>query len=264
MNPKTHFAPMLTRLWRGGALIGAALIISPSAAQASEISLIDDANLYVTAPLRWDGRDWLYAGGAVLAIGVAHHYDEQVRTHFMTNANANSSGDPHSTRDALPTLGVVAATWAFAYVTDDRAGYHETGLMVEAAGLSVATSLVLKTLIGRERPNETSDSNGWFKHSGSFPSNHVTAAFAVGTVLAESGGDDFRWVRRGLGYGLGLATAYQRLHDNQHWLSDTVAGAALGAATARFVLKQHTAHVDALMITPEPGGLAVNYSRAFH
>ena len=56
----------------------------------------------------------------------------------------------------------------------------------------------------------------------------------MGTVLAESGNDDYRWIRRLLGYGLGAATSYERLKHNAHWLSDTVAGAALGIATARF------------------------------
>ena len=36
----------------------------------------------------------------------------------------------------------------------------------------------------------------------SFPSMHVSTTFAVGTVLAESGGDNYRWLRRGIGYGL--------------------------------------------------------------
>lgn len=264
MKSITCLALVTPACWRKVALCLIVLLGQPSFAQENPPALVTDAKLYITAPLRWDTRDWLYAGGAVLAIGAAHHYDSAVYTHFLSNNNDATIGDPHSTRDALPTLAVIAATWAFAFATDDRAGYEETGLMVQAAGFSVATSLLLKTLVGRERPTETSDSNGWFKHSGSFPSNHVTAAFAVGTVMAESGGDDFRWVRRSLGYGLGVATAYWRLHDNQHWLSDTVAGAVLGAATARFVLNQHADHFNALMITPEPGGLVVNYSVAFN
>jgi len=57
-------------------------------------------------------------------------------------------------------------------------------------------------------------------------------------TFAESGNDDYRWVRRILGYAVAGGTAYIRMKDNVHWLSDTVAGAALGVATARFVLNR--------------------------
>src|SRR5690242_4173665 len=43
---------------------------------------LEDAAAYYTAPLRWNGRDWEYFGGALAAIAVAHHYDTQARTHF--------------------------------------------------------------------------------------------------------------------------------------------------------------------------------------
>jgi hypothetical protein len=68
---------------------------------------------------------------------------------------------------------------------------------------------------------------------------YTTAAFAVGTVLVESGNPEFRWVRRVIGYGVGFGTAYLRMKHNAHWLSDTVAGAALepGAAEAAPVFR---------------------------
>jgi membrane-associated phospholipid phosphatase len=66
----------------------------------------------------------------------------------------------------------------------------------------------------------------------------VATAFAIGTVLAESGNDRHRWLRRALGYGLAVGTAHARMDHDAHWLSDTVAGAGLGIATARFVMKQ--------------------------
>ena len=65
---------------------------------------------------------------------------------------------------------------------------------------------------------------------------HASAAFAIGTVFAESGDEEHRWLRRTLGYGIAGATAYARLHDNVHWFSDVVAGAAIGFSTARFVM----------------------------
>jgi len=123
----------------------------------------------------------------------------------------------------------------------------------------------VKQVAHRDRPNVTADSNSW-KHGDSFPSLHVTFASAIGGVLAESGGDDFRWPRRVLGYGLIAGSAYLRLQHNQHWLSDTVAGAALGISTANFVVNRNRPHYSAstFSVLPIDGGLALNYSASFH
>src|SRR5262245_58317247 len=110
--------------------------------------------------------------------------------------------------------------------------------MIEAAAFSSVAAEVLKHAAGRERPFESGDPDQWRAGGDSFPSLHTTAAFAIGAVLAESGNDRYRWLRRVLGYGVGAATAYKRLDHDAHWLSDTVAGGALGVATARFVMKR--------------------------
>ena len=135
--------------------------------------------------------------------------------------------------------------------------------MLEAAGLSSVTAYALKYAGGRERPDQTSDPNQWRKSGGnSFPSVHATAAFAVGTVLAESGNDEYRWVRRFLGYGLGAATSYERLKHNAHWLSDTVAGAALGIASAHFAMnsRERTDQETSLRLVPVERGAMLTYN----
>jgi membrane-associated phospholipid phosphatase len=233
-------------------------------AQGTVDVILQDAKLYVTAPVRWDRSDWLFAGGSLLAIAAAQSYDNQVRQSFADSAPINKQ-DTHSTQDALPAAVVVAGTWALAYLWDDRDGYRETRNMLEAGALSAASALVLKQLLRRERPSDTNNSHTWFKGGDSFPSLHVSAAMAIGAVLAESGNEENRWIRRGLGYGLGVATGYARLKHQQHWLSDTVAGAALGIATARFVLNQHrpgTAY-SSLLLVPAEGGLMLSYNASF-
>src|SRR6185312_5487094 len=58
---------------------------------------------YVTAPARWDTRDWLLFGGTLAAVGVAHHFDTTVRDHFAANAPTSvSAGSPDTLQDALP------------------------------------------------------------------------------------------------------------------------------------------------------------------
>lgn len=134
--------------------------------------------------------------------------------------------------------------------------------MFEAGTLSTVTTYALKYVIAREGPDQSSSPNQWFKGGGkSFPSEHASAAFAVGTVLAESGNDEYRWLRRALGYGLGVVTSYERLKHNAHWLSDTVAGAALGAATGNFAMKRNYRSFEetSWSVTPVQGGMMLTY-----
>src|SRR5262249_37250281 len=143
------------------------------------------------------------------------------------------------TKDWIPTVATVAGTWVLANFVDSTAGHREVGNMVEAGGFSVVTTYALKFAAGRQRPNETSDPNEWRKSGSALPSVPTAAAFAVGTVLAESGNDEHRILRRFLGYGAVAGyTAFQRLKHNAHWLSDDVAAAAIGAASAHFVLER--------------------------
>jgi hypothetical protein len=259
------------RPWRltcGLVVLSVLLSVPCSAAQSISRRLLEDTKLYFTAPLRWDGEDWLYFGGTLVAIGAAHEYDDNVRNHFATGSKATLDGkDPNSTRDALPTLAIVAGTWAFATLVNDRAGYEEGWSMLEAGGLTAMSTTLFKFAAGRKRPNETTRVDDWSRSGDSFPSMHVSAAFAIGTVLAESGGDDYRWVRRALGYGIATATAYARVHDNVHWLSDSVAGAALGIATAHFVMNRRDARSQpsSFMVAPtEGGGVMLTYTRTLH
>jgi membrane-associated phospholipid phosphatase len=247
------------------ALAGFASLLATGSCRAEDFNaedftaknVLEDAKLYVTAPLRWDVNDWLYFGGALAAVGAAHAFDGDVRRHFAVGERAVLNGqDKDSVRDAIPAAAVVAGTWAVAALIGDRAGEIESYTMLEAAGFSLVTAEGLKFAAGRERPDETTHVNEWRDSGTSFPSFHATAAFAVGTVLAESGGDDYRWIRRILGYGMATATAYARLHANAHWLSDTVAGAAVGVATARFAMNRREERKQRwdLSIAPMAGG----------
>jgi len=210
-----------------------------SAPQASRSGLASDIKRYFTAPLHWNRSDWAWFGGALVAVGATHHYDTQVRTHFLKTLTSAPTTSSKDVQDAIPAAAVFVATWGYANLIDDRNGRAEAWAMLEAAGLASVSGYALKYAVGREGPDRTSDPNQWRKGGGnSFPSVHSSAAFAVGTVLAESGSDDYRWMRRVLGYGLGAATGYERLKHNAHWLSDTVAGAALGVASAHFAMNR--------------------------
>ena len=247
----------------GGAL---AFMAAAPACAAEKVTLDDlwtDTKLYFTSPLRWDARDWMYFGGVVGAVVAAHQFDDNVRNHFAGPQPTLDGKDKHALRDAVPAAAAMAGTWVFAEMADSPSGRVEAYTMAEAAVFSSITTEGLKYAAGRKRPNETLRADDWRAGGGSFPSLHGSVAFAVGTVLAESGPDDLRWTRRIVGYGLAGLTSYLRLHDNSHWLSDVVGGGAIGVSTALFTLNRRMVQTDDVAISVSPaagGGVALNFS----
>lgn len=261
-------------LWRprlyAAVALAATLAGSPLLAQQDEgppnekgrVAMVaSDVKGFVTAPLHARRQQWVRFGAAVGAIALAHEYDDDVRDHFETVTVApGTEPDTQDGRDAAPAFLALGGTWVAAAIGDEDDGRREAGMMLEAAAFSGVSAYALKELTGRERPFETADADTWGEDGDSFPSMHTATAFAIGTVLAESGNDRVRWLRRTIGYGLAAGTAYARMDHDAHWLSDTVAGAALGIATARFVMKQREGDRRG-RVTFEPlrDGVAVGY-----
>ena len=245
----------------GSLMAGMLALAGPCCAEDfGSATLLEDTKLYFTAPARWDAKHWMYFGGTLLLIGAAHQADTSVRNHFATGYQAVPGyKDTHSTRDAIPAAALVGGTWLYARIVGDQAGDIEAYSMLEAAGFSAVTTEALKFAGGRQRPNETSDRDSWRKSGNSFPSLHASAAFAIGTVFAESGGEEYRWIRRIVGYGVASGIGYTRLHENVHWLSDVVTGAAIGIASARFVINRREARQNQgdFSLTPMSGGGAM-------
>ncbi|MEN9952067.1 MAG: hypothetical protein RLZZ520_335, partial [Bacteroidota bacterium] len=96
-----------------------------------------------------------------------------------------------------------------------------------AAQLSAALIVYpMKTIIKRPRPNGADNR--------SFPSGHATRAFVSAEFLHQEFGQLSPWISIA-GYTTASATAYLRLYNNEHWLGDVLAGAAIGMASTKFV-----------------------------
>jgi membrane-associated phospholipid phosphatase len=139
-------------------------------------------------------------------------------------------------------LALGAALYATGRARGD--GFVEnTGREVMRAVLaSGALTAFAKGTVGRARPfaapgdpDVFSPGRGFTNGSlASFPSGHTSAAFATATVLARElntahpGG---RWPTNTLLFGGATFVGFSRVYERQHWPSDVVAGAALGAIT---------------------------------
>ena len=255
--------------WCAALIVATTLCLQSPLAQADGLGPGDffhDARQYFTSPLRWDAQDWLYFGGTLAVIGASHTLDDTVRNHFAGKQPVLDGQDPHSTRDMLPAAALFGGTWLVSTVLGNELGQGESYSMIEAVIFSSVTVEGLKYAAGRQRPNSSLSSTDWRAGGSSFPSLHSSAAFAIGTVFAESGDDNYRWLRRFIGYGMATATGYLRLHDNAHWLSDVVTGAAVGIATAHFSINRRVErlqHLEGLNISVAPldgGGLRLAFS----
>ena len=158
----------------------------------------------------------------------------------------------------------LGGTWIAAVAGDDDGGRREAGAMLEAAALSGAAGYALKQLAARERPYTTADAGRLGRgrrlvsvrcirrrHSRSAPCSRSPATIGIAGCAAM------------LGYGLAVGTAYARMDHDAHWLSDTVAGAGLGIATARFVMKQRDGDAAARRVSRScrsADGVAVGYT----
>ena len=83
----------------------------------------------------------------------------------------------------------------------------------------------------------------------SFPSGHAAITFAAATVIERHLG----WRKAVLGYAIASYVAASRLHDNRHYVSDVVFGAAVGSIAGRTVV-HHQADYWALTPVAVPGG----------
>jgi membrane-associated phospholipid phosphatase len=190
---------------------------------------------------------WYEAAAALGGVGALMLLDEPVQRFTQKHLRSKTTDDissvfrqegeaPYYAGISLGVLGVGIVT--------GKAGVRRAGTrLVAAVLLSGAEMEVMKHLVGRSRPNEAvgafsfhpftslKDSAG-VETRGSMPSGHVTAAFAVATSLADDIKSPLVHV---LLYTAAAGTAFSRINDNRHWLSDAGMGVVLGIGTAKIV-----------------------------
>ena len=189
-------------------------------------------------------------------------------------ATADRRGDAWARRpgvrndDALRTLSTAGdfngsiggmaigpAMWLLGRVRGDS-GTAVLGLRTtEAVGVSSVTIALIKAIAGRTRPYASADNSPthWDLFGGvrsdstrSFASGHSAVAAAAAVTLAaewrRQGTNGWKSVGPPLVYALAGVTAGSRVRDRQHWLSDVVAGSAVGMLSAIVVRRWHDAH----------------------
>lgn len=189
---------------------------------------------------------WL-AGGGALALAV--HQKDQTINARLVNSTTDRLWVPGHVIGSTP---VILGSSVAAYVIGRTRGMGRLQHLgmdeIEAALLAEGVSQGLKLAVRRDRPIQTDGSqSGTY----SFPSGHATLTFAAATVLQQH-----------LGYKAGIPTylvasyvAMSRLHDNRHYASDVVFGAALGVVIGRSVTWHGRNFYASPMLLPDGAGL---------
>ena len=116
--------------------------------------------------------------------------------------------------------------------------------LLRAAIVSQALTQGLKYSVRRERPNGKANS---------FPSGHASATFATAAVLERHLGYRGAWPT----IAIASYVAASRLHENVHYLSDVIFGAALGTASGWTVVGRHGRSDYTFIPVPIRGGVMV-------
>lgn len=218
----------------------------PASETLSDRNLVDagklvlfDAGEILTAPVRWDGGDWLKVGiTGVVVTGTALALDEPIRE--AAQRNRTSSRDDFATtiqrfgqEYSWVVMGAFAvAGWGF----DDRTSRR---VVVDALAASLIANGILTTTlkysVGRYRPEETTATWSAEPFSGhvSFPSGHTSQAFALAAVV--SGHYRQPWVRV-TSFFIAGCVGLARIQLNKHYASDVVLGAVIGTAVGGSVV----------------------------
>ena len=210
---------------------------------------------YATFPRRESTWVILGIGGGLAAL--AHPLDDDLNQHLVSSGAADKIWKPGHIIGGpvmyiLPPAIYLGGRYVLPKFTDDVSTtnkWSHMGLdLVRAELLEEGLVWGIKVSVNRTRPNGQ-------KYS--FPSGHAAATFAFASVI-----------ERHLGARLALPTILiasyvgtSRLHDNVHFLSDVVFGAAVGTAAGWTVVGRHGRTNYTMAPTPVPGGMAFMVTR---
>ena len=156
---------------------------------------------------------------------------------FEANRQVNASR-AISHAGSVYGLGAVATTFYLLGRKNNDYRARETGLLsAEALVNSMITEAALKGITQRARPTDGRERSEFFDGGNSFPSGHSTQAWAVATVIAHEYKD--RPAVQIAAYGIASAVSVARFTGHKHYISDVLAGSALGFGIGKFVYHAH-------------------------
>jgi hypothetical protein len=183
-------------------------------------------------------------GGVAAAIG--HRQDGNLSQSMSGSRSLNSVlGPGELLGGARMQASAAIATYAVGRITSNETVARIGADLIRAQIVTQTLTAVVKTSVGRTRPDGTQYS---------FPSGHSAVTFASATVLQRHLG----WKAGIPAYGLASYVAASRIQAKRHFLSDVTLGAALGIVSGRTVTMGRGNHRFAVAPSAVPGGGGVS------
>ena len=192
---------------------------------------------------------YIAAGGGALALAV-HPADATLNANLQSHAAfADAFWKPgHIVGGSPVQMAAAAAIFAYGRLEDAPKASHFGMDLLRAQLIAGGLTEIIKYSVRRERPDHSDNL--------SFSSGHAATTFATATVIERHLG----WKLTGVGYAIATYVATSRLHDNVHYLSDVVFGAAVGTISGRTVTR-HGRNYWTFNPVPTPGGVAILVTR---
>lgn len=145
-------------------------------------------------------------------------------------------------------VSVALGTYAAGHLSGKPVVTHVGSDLIRAQLLNGLMTTSLKYAVDRTRPN-----GGPY----SFPSGHTSASFTTAAVLHRH----FGWKAGAPAFALAGLIGWSRVRDHQHWSSDVVSGATLGAIVGYTVTRGHSPRNWVVTPAPTAGGFAIYVAR---
>jgi membrane-associated phospholipid phosphatase len=184
------------------------------------------------------------------AAGAVHPWDDDVKGKLKGVAPIKAASDLSNLYgSSYFNIPATACLWAFGRATRREELRAVSSDLLRSLLLTQATAGPIKVTVRRRRP-DNSDRR-------SFPSGHTANAFAVAGVMQRRYGP---YVGVPL-FAAGAVVGVVRMHDNHHFLSDVVAGAALGTLVGCSVTRTEAKRFSALPVRIPGGWMLVVQAR---
>jgi membrane-associated phospholipid phosphatase len=236
-----------------------ALVLLPSAPSNSPAQAFA-ASARDTTPSKtfFTKKDLVYSAVALAGSAVLSAFDLRIRDwsqspHVQGSQQRQDNIEKFTHVNELPLTLAALGTYGVGRISSSNTitdvGLHFTEAMV----LTVAVSEIIRVPVGRTRPRSSPDNQydfhfgGGFSHfdERSFPSLHASAAFAAASVLSGElklrKPDAAKYVAPVL-YTAAMVPGLTRIYLDQHWASDIVSGAFVGALLGSRVVQYAHAH----------------------
>lgn len=208
----------------------------PSLARSLPKDIYEGQKDFWTFPLHLHLSDESWGIPFAIVTGTLLASDTSIEKKLPSSPSTIKRFDNLSNYGAFAIGGMVSGTYLLGHIKHNEYLSDTAWLAGEAGANSLIASYAIKTMVGRQRPDEGNGQGNFFSGGQSFPSEHATAAWSVATVFAER--YPSFWTKF-LFYGGAATITASRVLAEKHFASDAFVGSAIGWYFGRQTIRRY-------------------------